>query len=284
MNRQTRTLIVLVVALLAAAGAAYGVYSAVARIPVREVEIATRHAVVAAKKMEVGTLLTEESVKLVAWPAQTPLADGFDSVDQVVQRGLVAAVSENEPITELKLAPKGGGAGLSPTIPAGMRAMSVRVNEVIGVAGFVTPNARVDVIVTLQSGEQSRTRVLVSNVQVLTANTQMETQRDGRALPSTVVTLLVTPEDAERITLAQQAGQLMLALRNPLDTTPTETKGVQTAGLFGGTPEPEQRPAPRSVAPRPAPVAQAPPPPPPAPSIYKVEAIRAAKRTEEVVK
>jgi Flp pilus assembly protein CpaB len=100
-----------------------------------------------------------------------------------------------------------------------------------------------------------------------------------------VVTLLVTPEDAERITLAQQTGQLMLALRNPLDTETTDTKGVLTAGLFGGPP-PEQpsRPAPRSVAPRPAPTVAAAPPPPPTPSIYRVEAIRAAKRTEEVVK
>jgi pilus assembly protein CpaB len=284
MNRQTRTLIVLLVALGAASAASWGVYRAISRIPVREVEIATAHAVVAASSLPMGTLLTRENVKLVAWPAQTPLAGGFDSLDAVVDRGLIAPVSENEPLTESKLAPREAGAGLSPAIPSGMRAMSVRVNEVIGVAGFVVPGTRVDVLVTIRQEDQSRTQVVLDNVQVLSAGTrydQENARQEGKPIPSTVVTLLVSPEDAERITLAQTEGQIMLALRNPLDTDPTETDGVRLAGLFG-EPTPPPAPArPRVVAPRPV---AAPPPPPPVPSIYTVEAIRAAKRTEEPVR
>ena len=289
MNRQTRTLIVVAVALVAAGVSAYGVYAAISRIPVRTVEIATNYAVVAARSLPSGSLLTRDSVKLVAWPAQTPLAGGFDSLEAVVNRGLIASVVENEPLTDTKLAPREAGAGLPPSIPPGMRAMSVKVNEVIGVAGFVVPGTRVDVMVTISSQEQrsdTLSRVVVSNVQVLTAGTrydQENAQKEGKPIPSTVVTLLVTPEDAERIALAQVEGQLMLALRNPMDTEQTETTGVRTANLFGAPPTPPKPvPSPsRSASPRPA-VVEAPPPPPP--SFYTVEAIRAAKRTEEVVK
>jgi pilus assembly protein CpaB len=288
MNRQTRTLIVLLVAVAAASVASWGVYRAVARIPVREVEIATRHTVVAASTLPLGAMLTRDNVKLVAWPAQTPLAGGFDNIEAVVDRGLITPVAENEPLTESKLAPKEAGAGLSPTIPQGMRAMSVRVNEVIGVAGFVVPGTRVDVLVTIrEQNNNSHTQVVLDNVQVLSAGTRYDIEnarQDGQAIPSTVVTLLVSPEDAERITLAQNAGQIMLALRNPLDTDPSETEGVRLAGLFGQPQRPAAAPAPvRIAAARPAPAA---PPPPPAstPLVYTVEAIRGAQRTQETVR
>src|SRR5262245_51381659 len=137
MNRQTRTLIVLLVALVAAGASAFGVYLAIQRIPVREIPLVTMRAVVAAKALPTGTLVTADTVKLVPWPADSPLTTGFDSVEAVVNRGLISGVVENEPITENKLAPREAGAGLPPSIPTGMRAMSVRVNEVIGVAGFV---------------------------------------------------------------------------------------------------------------------------------------------------
>ena len=292
MTREQRTLIVLAVALVAAAAAAYGVYRAIAGIPVREVEIATKYAVVASKAMPMGTLITKNVVKRVAWPAQTALTGGFDSVEGVLDRGLISSVVENEPITESKLAPKAAGAGLPPSIPPGMRAMSVRVNEVIGVAGFVVPGTHVDVMVTLRQQNESMSRVVVSNVQVLTAGTrydQENAQKDGKPIPSTVVTLMVSPEDGEKIALAQQEGQLMLSLRNPMDTEPVETRGARTATLLAGTGQPPPKPAPgvKRPAPPPPPVVaavEAPPPPPPAPKPYTVEAIRAAKRTEEPVR
>jgi pilus assembly protein CpaB len=290
MNRQMRTFVVLVVAVVVAAAASFGVYRAVANIPVRTVEIATAKAVVAAREMPVGTLLDRESVKLVDWPARTPLQGGFVRIEDVLDRGLVAQVAENEPLTESKVASKEAGAGLAPTITTGMRAISVRVNEVIGVAGFVVPGAHVDVVVTIASNENNQdriSRVVVSNVQVLTANTrydQEEARKDAKAVKSTVVTLMVTPLDAERIALAQADGELMLTLRNPLDVEPTVTPGVRKAVLFASQPAPaatsSTRPAVRRVVPAPPVVA---PPPPPAPLFRVVETIKAAKRSEEKI-
>jgi pilus assembly protein CpaB len=193
-------------------------------------------------------------------------------------------VVENEPLTSTKLAVIEAGAGLPPTIATGMRAISVKVNEVIGVAGFVVPGTRVDLVVTIGKRDtESVSRVIVSNAQVLTAGTKYDQDqaKDGKPMPATVVTLLVTPSDAERIALASTEGSIMLALRNPLDSTTTETTGTRLASLLG-KPEPPpiikvSKGVPRAV-PQPA------PPPPPAPTIYQVETIRAAKRTSEVVK
>ena len=286
MNRNTRTFIVLGVATVVAGLASVGVYQAIRSIPERQVEIATKHAVVAAAELPIGTLLTRDNVKVVAWPAQTPLQGGFSSVDEVVDRGLIAGVVENEPLSENKLASKAAGAGLPPTITPGMRAISVKVNEVIGVAGFVVPGTRVDVVTIIQRNdkrEDTISRVVVSNVQVLSAGTrydQDEPKKDGQAIRSTVVTLMVSPVDAERVALAQAEGQLMLTLRNPLDVEPSQTQGVLKAALFGAdkpVPAPA-RPATRRAAPV-APVVV----PVVVTRINRVETIRAAKRTEEVI-
>jgi pilus assembly protein CpaB len=229
-------------------------------------------------------MLTPGDVKLVAWPASSPVPGAYSTVEEVTNRGLIAPVEENEPLTASKLASLEAGAGLPPTITAGMRAISVKVNEVIGVAGFVVPGTHVDVVVTLARNEDSLSRIVVSNVQVLTAGTRYDQgqAKDGKPIPSTVVTLLVMPEDAERIALASAEGQIMLTLRNPLDTTPTATNGTRLASLMG---KPEPPPATKVVQ-GVRRVVQPPPPatPPPAPSIYAVETIRAAKRTSEVVK
>jgi pilus assembly protein CpaB len=169
-----------------------------------------------------------------------------------------------------------------------MRALSVRVNEVVGVAGFVVPGTHVDVCVTMREGNDSATRVVVSNVQVLTAGTRydQDKSKNGEPIPTSVVTLLLTPEDAGRVVLASSEGQIMLTLRNPLDQEPTSTAPTRTANLFGAAPPPPRAAAERPARPRPvvvaAPPVVAPPPPPPKP--YTVEAIRGAKRTEETVR
>jgi pilus assembly protein CpaB len=286
MNRQTRTLIVLAVALVAATVASAAVYRAIARMPVQKVEIATRYAVVASRAMPMGTRVTSADVKLVAWPERSPLSEGFTSVNEVVERGLIGSVVENEPLVESKLAPKAAGAGLPPSIPSGMRAMSVRVNEVIGVAGFVVPGTRVDLMVVVggQRGE-GVAHMVTSNVQVIAAGTRLDQDKpkDGKPIPSTVVTLLVSPEDAERIALAQSEGQIMLALRNPMDNAPTTTAGVRMASLLGGPSEPVKTDAKPAVKRQPVQPVVAPPPPPPPPKAYVVETIRAAKRTNEEV-
>jgi pilus assembly protein CpaB len=248
--------------------------------------VATKFVVVAAENLPLGTRLSKEQVKLVGWPAATPVEGSFASVDDIVGRGVIQPVQANELLTENKLAPKEAGAGLSPSIPPGMRALSVKVNDVIGVAGFTVPGARVDVVVVVKERDNSMARVVVSNLQVLTAGTKydIEQAKDGKPMPSNVVTLLVTPEQAERISLAQTNGSITLVLRNPLDVDPTQTPGIRMAGLMGSaSTAPIEKPAPkRSKVSAPA-VVVAPPPPPPAPRPI-VETIRAGKRTVEDVK
>lgn len=284
MNRNTRTFIVILIALAAAGAASFAAYRFIASIPVREVEVAGVQTVVAARAMPVGTLLTKDDVKLVTWPASAQVPGAYTSVEQVTNRGLVNAVGENEPLTETKLAPLGSGGGLPPTIPEGMRAISVKVNEVIGVAGFVIPGTRVDVLVAIRQDKDSVARAVVNNVQVLTAGTRFDqenAQRDGKPIPTSVVTLVVTPEDAEKITLAAEQGRIMLTLRNPLDTAPTNTPGARLASLLGApNPLPVQRVVEgrRRVVSRPAPA------PAPVVKAYTVEAFRGGKRAEEEVR
>ena len=281
MSRRNRTIAVVLISLTMASVAAFAMYQVVQRMPVREVEVANYHVVVASKPLTMGARLTEHDLKVVAWPSRSPVAGSHPDVKEVVNRGLLDSVAENEPLTEDKLAPLEAGAGLSPSIPSGMRAMSVKVNEVVGVAGFVVPGTKVDVLVTLRRNEESMTRTVVSNVQVLTAGTRydQEKAKDGEPIPSTVVTLMVSPQDAEKITLAQTEGQVMLALRNPLDTQQTDTQGIRSAALLG-----QPAPAPVIKVVKAAPRAVVVQPPAPAPKLYTVEAIRAAKRTEEVVR
>jgi pilus assembly protein CpaB len=280
MKRQYRTLIVMVVAVGTAALASFAVYRAVQRMPVREVEVASMQVVVAAEALPVGTRLDAKQLKVVDWPSRNPVAGSFSEVAPLVDRGVITAIAENEPVTGTKVASLEEGAGLPPIIPAGMRAISVRVNDVIGVAGFAVPGTRVDVVVTVDNGQgEPMSRTVVSHVQVLTAGTKFDQQnsKDGKPIPTSVVTLMVLPEDAERIALASNEGKITLALRNPLDVQPTDTKGIRLAALMRGTgPEPviDQKRH-RVVATKPTPAA-----PPP---VYTVEAIRAAKRSAEVV-
>jgi len=287
MNRNARLALVLTVALGAAGIASFGVYRVVSAMPVREVEVVSLQAVVAAKPIPVGTVITSDHVKLVPWPARNPVPGSFTKIDAVVNRGAVVEVAENEPLTETKLAPIGAGGGLPPTIPEGMRAISVRTNEVVGVAGFVIPGTRVDVLVVVGKGakDEAIARAVVSNVQVLTAGSRFDQENakaEGKPIPATVVTLLVTPDDAEKISLAANEGQIMLTLRNPLDVKPTTTSGAKMASLLGAPAPPPvvKRVEGRRVVQAPSPV----PAPAPAPQIYTVEAIRGAKRSQESVK
>ena len=286
MDRNKRTAVVVVVAVLLASVASLGIYRVVAARPASAgPAVKTVAVVVAQQPLPLGTRLTKDHIKLVKWPADTQVPGAFAKVEDVLDRGLIATVEANEPLIAAKLAPLGAGAGLPPSIPEGMRAISVKVNEVVGVAGFVVPGTRVDVMVTLtdrQAQQDSLTRVVLSNVQVLTAGTRydQENAKDGNPIPSTVVTLLVAPEDGERIALAASEGQIMLTLRNPLDTSLTNTPGTRTTALLGqpAVAAPASPRAPRAKPVQPEPAAA------PAPKIYTVEAIRGAKRSEETVR
>src|SRR5207244_4944668 len=177
LSRHKRTALVLAVAVATASVASAGVYRAVRRIPVREVEVAHYYVVTAARPLQLGDRVNRSDVKLVGWPSSSRVPDGFTRMEDVVGRGVVTAVAENEPILESKLAPTAAGAGLAPAIPTGMRAISIKVNDVIGVAGFAVPGARVDVVATVRHTEDAVARVLVSNVQVLTAGTRYDQQQ-----------------------------------------------------------------------------------------------------------
>lgn len=293
MDRKTRTLLVVGIAVVSAAIASVTVYRAVSRMPVREVEVAHTFVLMAARPVPIGTRLTAQDVKRVGWPSSTPLTGAVSNVEDAVGRGVVASLAANEPVTEAKLAPRDAGAGLAPAIPAGMRAISVKVNEVIGVAGFATPGAHVDVVATIRgAGGNAVSRVLIANVAVLTAGTRYDQQQteQSKPIPSTVVTLMVTPAQAERIALASIEGNITLMLRNPLDAAEPSTPGAQLARLTeveGDAPAAPVRtrvaPAPKPPVPAVLPVSTAGREEPPAPPVYTVEAIRAGKRTQEKV-
>ena len=180
----------------------------------------------------------------------------FTDKARVVNRGVVVPMVASETVLEGKLAPQGAGAGLSPVIPPGMRAVSVKVDEVIGVAGFVLPGTRVDVLVTVtpdEDQEVSITKQVLQNVQVLAAGESIEKDREGKPKTVTVITLLVAPEDAEKLTLAATEGQIQLALRNTLDVDSVTTTGSDIKSLVGkqGTPAPAPKRVSRPTAPRP---------------------------------
>jgi pilus assembly protein CpaB len=197
------------------------------------------------------------------------------------QRGtaLEAVPVQQEPAPPPPVAPRESGSGLPSAIPPGMRAISVKVNEVVGVAGFAVPGSHVDVLVALRGGQDSLARAVASNVQVLAVGTRADIE-EGRAAPNdaaTVATLLVAPADAERITLASMQGSITLTLRNPLDSDVPLTSGVRLAALVGQerAPQPPARLRPIEAIPESA---------PPAPKAHVIETIRAGKRSEERVR
>ena len=196
--------------------------------------------VVADRPIQLGTRLDTTNLRVISWPADEAIAGSFIRVEDCAGRALLTNLAENEPVLESKLAPKEAGAGLPATIPEGMRAVSVAVNEVNGVAGFVIPGTMVDVLVTGRlSGNTADpnnniTRVILENVRVLAAGQQVEQDREGKPQKVPVVTLLVTPEDATKLTMASTEGKIQLALRNTIDAKLTNPPPVLQAVLFTG--------------------------------------------------
>ena len=281
---RVRAFIVLVLAVTAGGGLAYGTYNYVQKSGGRVVSAPTRPVVVAATDLEIGAEVGRDDVRIIEWPANSAPAGAFSSPDEIVGRGLILPVIQNEPFLPMKLASKEEGAGLPPVIPQGLRAVSVKVNEVIGVAGYVLPGTRVDIVATVNPTDQHgdiTSKVVLTNVQVLAAGTKIERASDrGKPIPVSVVTLLVDPEQAERLTLASTEGKIQLALRNPLDSGTPNTRGIRPAALLGAVPP--QRPA---VAVRAKPGVAPPPAPVPVVSTEPtVEIIRGDKRAREIVR
>ena len=274
-------MIVVGVAVAMAGVASFGVYRAIQNIPERTKYIPAHYLVVAKQDVPVGTILEAQHVRLAGWPQDTTVEGSFAKIEDVLGRGATAQIVANEPIIDRKLAPKEAGGGLPPTIPAGMRAMSVKVNDVIGVAGFTVPGTRVDVVVTIKDRDNSISRAVLSNIQVLAAGTKydQEQSKNGQPIKTAVVTLLVTPPDAEKLALAQTEGQIVLALRNPLDVEAVVTQGQRMSSLLGA---PAPAPVVKAVQGRPRVVT--PPAPPPVAPKYTIDAIRGGKRSEETIK
>jgi pilus assembly protein CpaB len=214
-----------------------------------------RPLVVAAVPLPLGAVIGREAVKLRNVPASMFPAGGFARIEDVVNRPVISAIQPDEAVVEARIAARGSGFGLAPLIPPGMRALSVRVNDVVGVAGFLLPGMRVDVLVTGRpaSSADTVTRTVLQNVVVLSAGQTMETDGKNPAITTPVVTLLVTPGDAEALTLATNEGHIQLVLRNSTDRQLTDTHGRELSGLFG---------PPRAPAPTAAETGASPPPQP----------------------
>jgi pilus assembly protein CpaB len=193
--------------------------------------------VVAARDLPLGAVLAPEDVIAVRWPVDAVPAGYAQTPDQVLGRGLLTPVRMNEPLLDVKLGEKGLGGGLPIIIPEGMRGLAVRVDEEIAVAGFVVPGTRVDVLLTITppNDNQPLTTTILQNVQALTTGQTIQREEDGKAMLAAVITLLLTPEQAERVTLAQSQGRIKLSLRNLLDLEEVNTPGVRIAGLLDGT-------------------------------------------------
>jgi pilus assembly protein CpaB len=205
---------------------------------------------VAARDLPMGSLLRSEDVRLLDWPAEVLPVGYAGSVADLVGRGLITPLRANEPILSSKLADRESGGGLSILIPEGMRAVSVKVDEVVQVAGFVTPGTRVDVLVTLdRSSESPVTRVILQNMQVLAAGQTFERDAEGKPQAVGVITLLVSPGDGEKLTLAANQGRIQLALRGALDAQEVRTSGARVASLVEGPRGPAGRAPPRTSAP-----------------------------------
>jgi len=262
-----RFLSVLVFALVIAGGATLLFYRLVAsRISESAPKPVMVQVIVATRNLDIGTLIRDPDLTTADWPGEIPLGAAVKKED-LIGRGVVASIYKGEPILETRLAPKGAGAGLAATIPPGMRAVAVRVNEIIGVAGFVVAGMRVDVLISgvppnsrADLGTLSKT--LLQNIEILSAGQNMQKDAEGKPITVPVVNMLVTPEQAEILSLAGSQTQITLVLRNPLDTQIAKTSGTAVANLFSGTKF-------TGGGPGAEPVRRAPPKPKPAPPVVK---------------
>lgn len=250
-----RLLTVLLFAVGIAGSASFVVYRLVAsQMQSHQQAAPTGNLVVATHDMEVGALIKDADVKAVSWSNSRP-EHAITRIQDAVGRGAIANIYKDEPVVDGRLAPIGAGAGLAATIPMGKRAVALRVNEVVGLAGFVMPGMRVDVLISGnlpgagQNFEGTLSRTVLQNIQVLSAGQKIERNSDGKPEAAQVVNLLVTPEQAETLSLASSETKVQLVLRNPLDTKEEDTQGTSVATLFskGGRPQPVRKVSPTRV-------------------------------------
>jgi len=191
--------------------------------------------VVAAAPLQPGTRLDASDLRQVDWPALRPMAGMFAKPEDCANRVLISPLLENEPVMEGNLAPKDSSVGLSAMIPPGMRGIAVAVNDVVGVAGFVQPGTIVDVLATggIEGQASTLTRTILENIRVLAAGQKIEPDKQGTPQTVPVVTLLVSPDQANLLTLASTQGHIQLALRNASDTKQVNTYPAHITDVFG---------------------------------------------------
>jgi pilus assembly protein CpaB len=232
--------------------------------------------VVAAGDIQAGDKLEAHDVRLITLPQSAVPPGAFTDTSQVLKRGAVLPISKGDFILKSKLAALEAGAGLPSMIPPGMRAVSVRVNDVVSVAGFVQPGTHVDVLSTGNQGggNERQTVTVLENVKVIAVGgSLLERLAGGGEQNAPVITLLVSPDDAQKLALASQEGRIQLALRNPLDTKKEGIGATRTSSLYPGdkSAAAEAKPKIHKVA---AKISA------PAPAPYTVEMIRGSKRDD----
>ncbi len=237
MNRKLLT--ILVFALLVAAGSSFLVYRIVGKRVAVARKSTTVRIVAANSDVKLGTILTAANLTTIEVAGTLPKG-AILKPENAIGRGVASNLYQGEPILDERLAAVGSGGGLAATITQGMRACAVKVDEVVGVAGFVTPGMRVDVLIsgdppgTQNSKQGTQVKTLLQNIQVLSAGTDIQKDAEGKPQQTHVVNLLVTPEQAEVLSLASNHTQIQLVLRNPLDTKMAQVTGSAMSNLFAG--------------------------------------------------
>ena len=261
----------MVIALALAGGTTYLVYR---RLRLSAAHPQLTQIVAAAQAVQVGVALTPKDVKLIDWPLSVPLTGTYTKIDDVVGRPLIYPVSAGEPVLDRDLAKPGSGIGLSVKIPAGMRGTSVKSNEIVGVAGFLFPGSHVDVLATFQlpGNPNPVTQTILQNVEVLTAGTRVEPDPQGKPEKVSVVTLLLNPEDSQKLLMASTHGTIQFVLRNGIDGNKAVVTPTTLNQLVAGA---EPPPAPHVSRVR----RRIDPPKPKPPSVFAVEVIEGTKST-----
>lgn len=241
--------------------------------------------VIVSRNFGLGHVFEERDLMVKDYPLSLVPAGAFITTETVVGRVLKTDVVSGEPILESKLAPVGSSGGVTSLIPAGMRAMTVAVNVVSGVGGFILPNSKVDVMATVNPTQSSRTRttskIILQGVTVLAVD-QTYNKKDNDPVTVKSVTLLVTPEQGEKLALASEEGKLQLVLRSDIDSEEIRSRGVRLDQLLSNPAPVRRRTTSRSTStvntkPK-EPEVVAPPPEPPKPKV--VEVIRSNVRSE----
>jgi len=234
---------------------------------------ATTQIVAAVNNLPPGATLTTKDVTTEDWPSNVPLAGSFEKVDDVVGKPLLFPLVANEPILKRDLGLEGSGIGISGRIPTGMRATAVRSNEIVGVAGFLYPGSRVDVLVTYTPPGTSSgplTQTVLQNVEVLTAGQTIQPDPQGKPQTVNVVTLLVSPDDSQRLQLAGSQGTIQFVLRSGVDQKNVDLRPTRLDQL-AGLEKPAAAPATKRVAKRVE----------PSRPVYVLEVIQGTKRSTE---